>query len=80
MSELAGEGFFTVISEWILPETSKVLSLNSFSICTHLSKLLGPLCEWEDRLKVAKKAGYNVFHLTPIQLLGISNSRSKILK
>lgn len=56
-----------------------MLSLNSLSICTHLSKLLGPFCEWEDRLRVSKEAGYNVIHLTPIQLLGISNSRFKIL-
>lgn len=73
--QAAGEGYFSVEPEWYIPGTSKIISLNSLAVCTHLSKLLGPLCEWENRLRVAKEAGYNIVHLTPIQSLGISNSR-----
>lgn len=70
-----GRGYFSVVPEWNIEGTSKILSLNGLSISTHLAKLLGPLNEWEDRLLVAKKSGYNVIHLTPVQTLGISNSR-----
>lgn len=68
-----GCGYFCVVPEWQIKD--HILSLNGLSIISHLSKLLGPLSEWEDRLHVAKEAGYNVIHLTPVQTLGISNSR-----
>jgi len=42
------------------------------------SKLLGPLREWEDRLRVVKEAGYNAIHFTPVQTLGSSNSAYSI--
>lgn len=69
----SGWGYFSVVPKWTIG--GRELSLNSLSVCTHLTKLLGPLSEWEDRLSVAKEAGYNVIHLTPVQALGVSNSR-----
>lgn len=69
----SGHGYFHVVPKWSIGKQD--LSLNSLCVSTHLTKLLGPLNEWEDRLMVAKKAGYNVIHLTPVQALGISNSR-----
>jgi len=39
---------------------------------------LGPLREWEDRLRVSKEAGYNAIHFTPVHTLGISNSAYSI--
>lgn len=68
-----GFGYFTVFPEWEVK--GKSLSLNSLCVQTYLAKLLGPLSEWKDRLEVAKQSGYNVVHLTPVQSLGISNSR-----
>lgn len=41
---------------------------------THITKLLGPLKEWEERLRVSHKAAYNMIHFTPIQQLGGSGS------
>lgn len=61
-----------MIPEWNV--NGNTLSLNSLAVQTYLTKLLGPLSEWKDRLQVAKESGYNVIHLTPVQALGISNS------
>ncbi|XP_023341982.1 uncharacterized protein LOC111711779 [Eurytemora carolleeae] len=52
----------------------KVVPLDSVVCQTVLSKLLGPLEVWKDRLIVAKECGYNMIHFTPIQCLGASNS------
>ncbi|KAI6179311.1 Glycogen debrancher [Aphelenchoides besseyi] len=77
-SEASGYGYFSVVPDWTVPKSSKKISLNSLSVCTHLTKLLGPLSEWKDRLQVAKESGYNAVHLTPVQQLGISNSSYSI--
>lgn len=53
----AGRGYFCVVPEWHLSNQQK-LTLNSLSIVTHLTKQLGPLSEWEDRLMVAREAGW----------------------
>jgi glycogen debranching enzyme len=74
----SGNGYFHVIPEWNIGGGKQQLSLNSLSCITHLAKLLGPLNEWKSRLEVAHKAGYNCIHLTPIQVLGISNSSYSI--
>uniref|UniRef100_A0A914BV47 Glycogen debranching enzyme n=1 Tax=Acrobeloides nanus TaxID=290746 RepID=A0A914BV47_9BILA len=74
-----GFGYFHVIPEWKIGANDSItLKLNSLSSITHLSKLLGPFNEWEDRLRVAHEAGYNAIHLTPIQELGESNSSYSI--
>ncbi|KAI3415787.1 Amylo-alpha-1,6-glucosidase [Globodera pallida] len=73
-----GRGFFCVVPEWRIAGGEKRLTLNGLSVVTHLAKLLGPLGEWEDRLMVAREAGYNVIHLTPVHRLGISNSSYSI--
>lgn len=52
--------------------------LDSITCQTNLSKLLGPLTEWKDRLRIAKESGYNMVHLTPVQQLGGSNSAYSI--
>ncbi|KAL3124734.1 hypothetical protein niasHT_001571 [Heterodera trifolii] len=73
-----GRGFFCVVPEWQIAGVGKRLTLNGLSVVTHLAKLMGPLREWRDRLRVAKESGYNVIHLTPVQTLGISNSSYSI--
>ncbi|CAD5212798.1 unnamed protein product [Bursaphelenchus okinawaensis] len=75
-SESNGSGYFTVQPEWEV--NGKKLSLNSLAVQTYLTKLLGPLEDWKDRLQVAKESGYNVVHLTPVQVLGVSNSSYSI--
>ncbi|KAI6226176.1 Glycogen debrancher [Aphelenchoides fujianensis] len=77
-AEPSGWGFFSVVPDWTVSKAGKKISLNSLAVCTHLTKLLGPLSEWEDRLRVAKEAGYNAVHLTPVNQLGISNSSYSI--
>ena len=42
------------------------LGLDSIVCQTVLSKLLGPLDSWMDKLEVADMSGYNMIHFTPI--------------
>eukprot|EP00092_Neocalanus_flemingeri_P012105 GFUD01013053.1.p1 GENE.GFUD01013053.1~~GFUD01013053.1.p1 ORF type:complete len:1475 (+),score=544.67 GFUD01013053.1:73-4497(+) len=63
----AGGGHFLVDPELVYP-------LDSIICQTVLSKLLGPLPTWKDKLEVAHRSGYNMVHFTPIQALGASNS------
>ena len=35
---------------------------------TVLSKLLGSIDTWKDKLEVGHESGYNMFHFTPIQV------------
>lgn len=62
-----GSGFFVV-------DPDLGYSPDGISCQTYITKLLGPLTEWKQRLQVAKEAGYNMVHFTPINQLG--NSRS----
>ena len=45
---------------------------------TYITKLMGPFPEWKQRLRVAKEAGYNMVHFTPVQQLGSSRSAYSI--
>lgn len=71
-SEERGSGYFLVMPE--LKINGKCLPLDGIACQTYLTKLLGPLSEWKERLEVAHQTGYNMIHLTPIHELGISNS------
>ncbi|GMS83451.1 hypothetical protein PENTCL1PPCAC_5626 [Pristionchus entomophagus] len=79
-STKGGCGFFLVDPR--LSINGSPLPLDSIVGQTHLTKLLGPLSEWKDRLRVSKESGYNMvmhtIHLTPIHSLGVSNSSYSI--
>ena len=66
-----GSGFFVVD-----PELS--YSPDGLACQTYITKLLGPLTEWKQRLRTAVETGYNMVHLTPIQQLGSSRSAYSI--
>ena len=68
---LTGSGYVIVESDFDYP-------LDGICCITHITKLLGPLTEWEKRLQVSCEAAYNMIHLTPIQQLGGSNSAYNI--
>uniref|UniRef100_A0A671PRQ5 Glycogen debranching enzyme glucanotransferase domain-containing protein n=1 Tax=Sinocyclocheilus anshuiensis TaxID=1608454 RepID=A0A671PRQ5_9TELE len=72
--EKSGGGYIVVDPVLRVGEDNHVLPLDCISIQTYLSKCLGPLDEWLDRLRVAKEAGYNMIHFTPLQTLGESRS------
>uniref|UniRef100_A0A8C1XPJ8 Glycogen debranching enzyme n=1 Tax=Cyprinus carpio TaxID=7962 RepID=A0A8C1XPJ8_CYPCA len=72
--EKSGDGYIVVDPVLRVGEDNHVLPLDCISIQTYLSKCLGPLDEWLDRLRVAKEAGYNMIHFTPLQTLGVSRS------
>ena len=59
---------------WLSCDPSLPLPLSGLVCQTVLSKLLGPLPDWRDKLEVAYRCCYNMIHFTPIQQLGPSNS------
>ncbi|RMX46887.1 hypothetical protein pdam_00020742 [Pocillopora damicornis] len=71
-------GYFSV-DPVLKVNSSETIPLECVSLQTVLSKSLGPLEEWSDRLRVTKETGYNMIHFTPIQQLGKSNSSYSLL-
>lgn len=71
--EVLGDGFFVVEPQLSFAD-GKALPLDGVVMQTVITKLLGPLKEWESRLLVAGETGYNMIHFTPIQELGDSKS------
>lgn len=52
----------------------KPLSLNALNIESVISKWMGPVNTWENKLTLIKEKGYNMIHFTPLQQRGSSNS------
>ncbi|KAK9504313.1 hypothetical protein O3M35_010677 [Rhynocoris fuscipes] len=71
-----GEGYILV--EPTLKLGGEELSLDCIQCITVISKCLGPMNTWNDRLAVAAQSGYNTVHFTPVQKLGNSNSAYSI--
>ena len=68
---LEGSGYFVV-------EPDLGYSPEGVSCQTYITKLLGPLTEWKERLQTAKESEYNMIHFTPINQLGSSRSAYSI--
>lgn len=64
-----GSGWFGVE-----PTLRGGVPLDGLMCQTVLAKCLGPVARWERTLRVAREAGYNMLHFTPIQELGASGS------
>ena len=71
--EIIGSGYCLVDPELIVNSTVTI-KLDSIQCQTVLSKNLGLLDSWKDKLEVGYQSGYNMIHFTPIQELGSSNS------
>lgn len=50
------------------------LSLNALNIESVVSKWMGPVDTWRDKMVQIKQKGYNMIHFTPLQARGSSNS------
>lgn len=46
--------------------TVRQLQCKELSICSVLSRCLGPLARWQDVLRPLGQLGYNAIHFTPI--------------
>uniref|UniRef100_A0A7N8XQX1 Amylo-alpha-1, 6-glucosidase, 4-alpha-glucanotransferase a n=1 Tax=Mastacembelus armatus TaxID=205130 RepID=A0A7N8XQX1_9TELE len=73
-TEKSGGGYIVVDPVLRVGADNHVLPLDCITIQTYLSKCLGHLDDWPDRLRVAKESGYNMIHFTPLQTLGKSRS------
>nr|KAF6396067.1 amylo-alpha-1, 6-glucosidase, 4-alpha-glucanotransferase [Rousettus aegyptiacus] len=73
-NEKSGGGYVVVDPVLRVGTDNHVLPLDCVTLQTFLAKCLGPLDEWESRLRVAKESGYNMIHFTPLQTLGQSRS------
>uniref|UniRef100_A0A3Q3XM66 Glycogen debranching enzyme n=1 Tax=Mola mola TaxID=94237 RepID=A0A3Q3XM66_MOLML len=73
-TEQSGRGYIVVDPVLRVGADNHVLPLDCIAIQTYLSKCLGHLDDWPDRLQVAKESGYNMIHFTPLQTLGKSRS------
>ena len=65
-------GYFVV--EPTLYLNKKKLPFDALCIDTYVTKCLGPVDGWKDKLRVSKETGYNMIHFTPCQELGFSKS------
>ncbi|XP_037537913.1 glycogen debranching enzyme [Nematolebias whitei] len=72
--ERLGGGYIVVDPVLRVGPDNHVLPLDCITIQTYLSKCLGHLDDWTDKLRVAKESGYNMIHFTPLQTLGESRS------
>jgi glycogen debranching enzyme len=50
------------------------LQPSSLSVCSVLSKFLGPVDKWDAYMKYISEKGYNMVHFTPLMERGASNS------
>ncbi|XP_060899776.1 glycogen debranching enzyme isoform X1 [Labrus mixtus] len=73
-TERSGSGYIVVDPVLRVGPDLHVLPLDCITIQTYLSKCLGYMDDWPDRLRVAKESGYNMIHFTPLQTLGESRS------
>ncbi|XP_030607338.1 glycogen debranching enzyme isoform X2 [Archocentrus centrarchus] len=73
-AERLGGGYIVVDPVLHVGADNHTLPLDCITIQTYLSKCLGHLDDWPDRLRVAKESGYNMIHFTPLQTLGESRS------
>ncbi|XP_029380341.1 glycogen debranching enzyme-like isoform X2 [Echeneis naucrates] len=72
--ERSGGGYIVVDPVLCVGQDDHIVPLDCITSQTFLSKCLGYLDDWTDRLRVAKESGYTMIHFTPLQTLGESRS------
>lgn len=67
------EAFYVTVAP-SLSINGEDLQLSSLSVCSVLSKFLGPVEKWDGYMKYISDKGYNMVHFTPLMERGASNS------
>lgn len=66
--------YYIVVQPSLWISKDEYLPLNSISIQTVLSKLMGKRDSWDTKFEHIASKGYNMIHFTPLQYRGVSNS------
>ncbi|BFZ63502.1 bifunctional 4-alpha-glucanotransferase/amylo-alpha-1,6-glucosidase [Saitoella coloradoensis] len=67
------ETFYFIVDP-ALKMSGEPLPLEAVALQSVIAKWMGPVHEWDARLKAIKEKGYNMIHFTPLQMRGESNS------